>query len=51
MMDLRGAFGDGAKHDAPVGDGFVAGNGDLSSESTAFAEFHVVVLLVLLGLY
>ena len=40
IIDFRGSFGEGAKHDTAVRDGFVAGNRKLSPQTAAFSEFH-----------
>ncbi len=40
-----GPVGKGTKHDAPVGDGFVPGDGYLAFQAFAFAKFHVSSIL------
>ena len=40
VLDFRFSAGDGAQHDAAVGDGFIAGDCDLPADMSCWFQFH-----------
>jgi hypothetical protein len=52
IMDLGRSPRDGAEHNAPVGNGFIARDMELAPEAVAFCKFHKKLLLItFLGKY